>query len=160
VLAARGDGFDRVFPGDVAVVHASGGLFRVEDEERESLRAAAFEISATGPIFGTRVLEPLGDEAARERDALARCGVPADWRPPRGIRLRGGRRALRVRPEGLALEAAPEGLLVRATLPPGSYATALLEALLGRLPDDTDAPRDYLPAPDEEAPHERREQRL
>src|SRR5262245_1321091 len=160
VLAARGDAFDRVVAGDVALVHASGGLFRVEDEAREAPRAAAFEISATGPIFGTRVLEPLGDAAARERDALGAHGVPTDRRPPRGIRLRGGCRALRVRPEGLELEAAPEDLLVRATLPPGSYATVLLEALLGRLPDDTDAPREYAPAAHQEAPHERREQRL
>jgi tRNA(Glu) U13 pseudouridine synthase TruD len=37
-------------------------------------------------------------------------------------------------------------------LPPGSYATVLLEELLGRLPDDTDPLREYPPAPDEEAP--------
>jgi tRNA pseudouridine13 synthase len=160
VLAARGDGFDRVFAGDVAVVHASGGLFRVEDEAREAPRAEAFEISATGPIFGTRAPLPGGEAAERERAALAAHGVPDAWRPPRGVRLRGGRRALRVRPEGLALEGAPEGLRVRATLPPGSYATVLLEELFGRLPDDTDPPRDYPPPPGEEAPHERREQRL
>jgi len=160
VLRARGDAFDRALAGDVAVVHASGGLFLVEDPDREAPRAAAFEISATGPIFGSRAPEPQGQVAERERAALAEHGVPGEWRPPRGIRLRGARRALRVRPERLALESAPEGLRVRVALPPGSYATVLLEALLGRLPDDTYGPREYPGAPDEEACHERREEHL
>ncbi len=160
VLEARGDAFDRALSGDVAVVHASGGLFVVEDAEREAPRAAAFEISATGPIFGSRAPEPRGPVAESERAALAAHGVPAAWCPPRGIRLRGGRRALRVRPADLALEGAPEGLRVRVTLPPGSYATVLLEALLGRFPDDTDRPREYAPSPDEETSHERREEHL
>ena len=89
-------------------VHASGGLFVVEDLAREAPRAAAFEISATGPIFGTRVLEPTGAAAERERAALAALGVDPDaLKPPPGIRLRGARRALRVRPE--ALDVAADG---------------------------------------------------
>ena len=56
-------------------VHASGGQFVVEDLAREAPRAAAFEISATGPIFGTRVIEPTGAAAERERAALAALGV-------------------------------------------------------------------------------------
>ncbi len=160
VLDARGDAFDRAVAGDVAVVHASGGLFVVEDVEREAPRAAAFEISATGPIFGSRAPEPRAQVAESERAALAEHGVPGGWRAPRGIRLRGGRRALRVRPAELALEAVPEGLRIRVALPPGTYATVLLEALLGRLPDDTDGPREYPGAPNEEASHERREEHL
>ncbi len=161
VLAARGDVYDRVERGDVAVVHASGGLFVVDDAAREAPRAAAFEISATGPIFGTKVIEPAGDVALRERAALDSHGVPAEGlRAPRGIRLRGARRALRVRPEGLALEPTPEGLCVCVTLPPGSYATVLLEQLFGALPGDTAGGGEYAGSPDEEAPHEHREQRL
>ena len=67
---------------------------------REAPRAAAFEISATGPIFGTRVIAPSGAVAERERAALAALGVdPGALKPPPGIRLRGARRALRVRLE-------------------------------------------------------------
>jgi tRNA pseudouridine13 synthase len=160
VLAERGPAFDRVLVGDLAVVHASGGLFRVEDAEREAPRALAFEISATGPIFGTRAPAPGGEVADCERAALARHGIPEELRAPRGIRLRGARRALRVRPLDLALEPAPAGLWVRFALPAGSYATVLLEALLGSAPDDTPEPRDYPPALDEEVPHERRPERL
>ncbi len=161
VLAARGDGYDRIEKGDVAVVHASGGLFVVDEPEREAPRAAAFEISPTGPIFGSRVIAPDAEVARRERAALESHGVPAEGlRAPRGIRLRGARRPLRVRPEGLALEPVPEGLCVCVTLPPGSYVTVLLEHLLAALPDDTGGSGDYPRSPDQEAPHEDREQCL
>ncbi len=118
--------------GDVAVVHASGGLFLVEDVEREAPRAAAFEISATGPVFGTRVMTPSGAAAERERAALAALGIdPETLRPPPGIRLRGARRALRVRLEEAEAVAEGDTLRLRFTLPAGSYATVALEELLG-----------------------------
>jgi tRNA pseudouridine13 synthase len=113
------------------MVHASGGCFVVEDLAREAPRAAAFEISATGPIFGTRVLEPRGEAAERERAAIERFGaVPGNLHLPRGIRLRGARRPLRVRPEEARAEPIDGGLELRFWLPPGSYATVLVEELL------------------------------
>jgi tRNA pseudouridine13 synthase len=141
VLARRVEGLDRVIDGDVAVVHASGGLFRVDEPELEAPRAAAFEISATGPIFGTRVLEPGGVVAAREGSVLEAHGIAiATLRPPRGIRLRGARRALRVRPQHAEVEATAAGLRLAFTLPPGSYATVLVEELLGPTSDDIQRP--------------------
>ncbi len=121
--------------GEIAVVHASGGLFRVEDAEREQPRADAFEISATGPIFGGRTLEPEGSAQARERQALAAVGIDPDapLRPPRGIALRGARRPLRVRPEDVSLEPLPGALRLRFALPPGSFATVLIEELFGAM---------------------------
>lgn len=119
--------------GDVALLHSSGGPFRVEDTEREQLRADAFEISPSGPLFGSRVsVEPVGQPAERERAVLVSLGIPDPLRPPRGVRLRGGRRALRVRPEGLEAHAEGEGLRLRFTLPAGSYATVLVDELLSR----------------------------
>jgi tRNA pseudouridine13 synthase len=146
VLRARPLPLDRVEAGDVAVVHASGGLFVVEEAERENARAAAFEISATGPIFGLRVREPLGAPAQREAEATARLGVPepSTLRLPRGVRLRGARRALRARPADA--ECAVEGadLLLRFSLPPGAFASVLLEELFGAVAkssDDTPPPQ-------------------
>ena len=119
--------------GEVAVVHGSGGLFQVEDAAREQPRADAFEISATGPIFGGRTLEPEGAARERERAALSAVGIDPDLplRPPRGIGLRGARRPLRVRPEEAALEPLPGAVRLRFTLPPGSFATVLIEELFG-----------------------------
>jgi tRNA pseudouridine13 synthase len=143
-LRARPLPLDCVEAGDVAVVHASGGLFRVEDEAREGPRAAAFEISATGPIFGPGSFgplregafrEPSGPVRERESRALAALGLDPDapLAPPPGIRLAGARRALRVQPRDarLARSDDPGSVLLRFTLPAGSYATVLVEELFG-----------------------------
>ena len=132
VLSERPRPLAGIEAGDIAVVHASGGLFRVEDAEREAPRAAAFEISATGPVFGTRVLAPSGAAAERERAVFAALGIdPEALRPPPGIRLRGARRALRVRLEAADAVAEGDTLRLRFTLPAGSYASVALEELLG-----------------------------
>jgi tRNA pseudouridine13 synthase len=131
VLAARETPLDALELGEIAMVHASGGCFVVEDLAREAPRAAAFEISATGPIFGTRVLEPRGEAAERERAAIERLGaVPGNLHLPRGIKLRGARRPLRVRPEEAGATPVDGGLELRFWLPPGSYATVLVEEVL------------------------------
>jgi tRNA pseudouridine13 synthase len=112
--------------------HDSGGLFRVEDLAREAPRAAAFEISATGPIFGSRMPEPAGAVLARELEALSAHGIdPHALRVPAGVRLRGARRALRARPDDVLLELCDGVLRLRFALPSGSYASVLVAELLG-----------------------------
>jgi tRNA pseudouridine13 synthase len=131
-LDARELPVHRVEPGDVAMRHDSGGLFVVEDLERESARAEAFEISATGPIFGTRMPRPAGTVEAREARVLADHGIDlATLRAPPGVELRGGRRALRARPQEVRHALEGDALTLSFTLPAGSYATVLVEALLG-----------------------------
>lgn len=131
LLAARPDAGRRLEAGDVAVVHESGGLFVVEDPLREQPRAERFEISATGPIFGTRVLEPSRAPGERERTALAARGVTLGRPLPRGLRLRGARRPLRVRPREASARVVAGGLYLGFVLPAGSYASVLVEELLG-----------------------------
>jgi tRNA pseudouridine13 synthase len=132
VLARRPLPLHRLETGDVAMVCASGGAFLVEDAASEQPRADRFEISPTGPIFGTRTSEAQGAPGARERESLARFGIDlARFRLPRGLRARGARRPLRVRPEGLAVESVgPDAALISVALAPGTYATVLVEALL------------------------------
>jgi tRNA pseudouridine13 synthase len=134
VLTARPLPLDRLETGDIAWLHSSGASFLVEDAQREASRATAFEISATGPIFGSRALEPRGAPGERERAVYQSLGLPSreTLRPPRGIRLRGARRPLRVRPEAASCECLGDGVVrLSFTLPPGSYATVLVEELLG-----------------------------
>ncbi|MGH0031787.1 MAG: tRNA pseudouridine(13) synthase TruD [Myxococcota bacterium] len=138
VLDARPLPLDRLETGDVAVRHESGGQFRVEDAAAEQPRADAFEISPTGPILGSKMTRPAGAVAAREAE-IARCeGVDPD-QPFRaaGVSLRGARRALRIRPEDVSHEHRDETLLLRFTLPSGSYATVLVEELLGAAAGDS-----------------------
>ena len=134
VLADRrgreGASIDRLELGDIAWIHASRGQFLVEDLEREAPRAAAFEISPTGPIFGTKMVPPGGAVAEREEGVLEAWGVDArELKLPPGIRLRGTRRPLRVCPEGARAEFTGDGLWLHFTLPAGSYATVLVEEL-------------------------------
>ena len=141
VLANRALALDAVEVGDLARRTDSGGLFVVEDEETDNQRARDFEISATGPLFGTRMEQPGPSVRAREEVLMREHGVDPDAiRPPRGVRLRGGRRPLRVPVTGLTaeLEAPAQGrqsVRVRVELPAGSYATVLLEELLGVVPE-------------------------
>jgi tRNA pseudouridine13 synthase len=145
-LDARELPVHRLEQGDVAVRHDSGGLFPVEDVARESARAEAFEISATGPIFGTRMPRPAGAVLARELRVLAEHGVDLGrLRAPAGVSLRGGRRPLRARPGDAGHALAGDALRLWFALPAGSYATVFVEALLGApaaAPShDTDADR-------------------
>ena len=96
-------------------------------------RADSFEISPTGPIFGTHMLAAEGEPGRREREIFERWEI-GDGRIqlPRGIRLRGSRRPLRVRPVDLRLHGEPDDAVrVEVTLPPGSYVTVLIEELFG-----------------------------
>jgi hypothetical protein len=123
--------------GDLARVEVSGGLFWVDDLERERPRARAFEISATGPIFGTKVREPRGEIAALEAQVFERHGIPpaSELVLPRGLRALGTRRPLRVLPRDLELTPLAEGGGFRLScgLPPGAYVTVLLEYVVGSL---------------------------
>jgi tRNA pseudouridine13 synthase len=132
-LRRRTAPLDALEAGDVALVHASGGAFVVEDVSVEGPRALRGEISATGPIFGTKTLAPTGAPAAREREALASVGMEPDAALPSvpGLRLRGSRRALRMLPTEASVLREGDTLCLRFTLPAGSYATVLLDELLG-----------------------------
>jgi tRNA pseudouridine13 synthase len=139
VLDERIETYDSVVLGDLARVEESGGLFWVDDLERESQRAADFEISATGPIFGTRARAPRDEAGLIEQRVFERFGVssPAALRLPRGIRARGGRRPLRVRPTDLqvAVLGTDSGISIGCELPSGSYVTVLIECLVGPVVD-------------------------
>ena len=138
VLETRAAPLDAVELGDLARRTDSGGLFLVEDPEVDNERAGRFEISATGPLFGTRAEQPAGAVRAREEAVMRDFGLDPDAiRPPRGVRLRGGRRPLRV-PVGdlsLAHERDESRLRIHVELPAGSFATVLLEELLGGVPE-------------------------
>ncbi len=129
-LDARRLGFDELEEGEIAWIHESGACFVVEDAALESERAARFELSPAGPLPGTRLLEAVGAPGDRERALFEAHGIPDPIVPPRGVRLRGARRPARIRPDAASCEAvAPDALALHFTLPPGSYATVLVNAL-------------------------------
>ncbi len=129
VLARRPFPLDQVIPGDVAFEHVTGMVYTVDDLERDRPRAASFEISPTGPIFGTKMKRPSGAVATLEQAAMAAVGLGDIQRlsPPRGIRLYGTRRPLRIRLEEVGFAWRDGALELRFALPAGSYATTVIE---------------------------------
>jgi len=119
----------RALAGDVMQVVASGGPFVVEDPEVEQRRCDAREIVLTGPMFGPKMKPPRGVPAEREARVLDSAGLTAADFERFAELLPGTRRPLVVWPEDLSGEAAPEGVRLRFTLPPGAYATALLDEI-------------------------------
>jgi tRNA pseudouridine13 synthase len=120
------DVLHRVMAGDVMQVTTSGGLFVVEEVEREQQRFDAGETVITGPIFGPKMRSPQGEPAAREQRVLAECGVSeADFLRHRKL-TSGTRRPYIVRPHDLTVSPDQHGLRLEFTLPRGSYATTLL----------------------------------
>ncbi len=83
VLAARPLPPGALEDGDVAMRHDSGASFLVEDAAREAPRAAAFEISPTGPVFAcsSPPVRPASGSARPSRPWASpgppRCARPA-----------------------------------------------------------------------------------
>jgi tRNA pseudouridine13 synthase len=129
------DALSRLREGDLAFIHAKGACFRVDDPAREQSRADALEISPSGPMYGRKVLFAAGEMGRLERSVLAAEGLRRGSfvSHVKGLDLDGGRRPLRVpvREAGAAWDAADRSLVLRFTLPPGSFATTLLEQVMG-----------------------------
>nr|RNF60736.1 tRNA pseudouridine(13) synthase TruD [Acidithiobacillus sulfuriphilus] len=145
VLAARvrQGGWSQLLPGDVVQLDGSHSHFRAEDEELPTLveRAAAWDLHPTGPLPGRGGIRPGGAALQVEEGALAA------WRggaalPESGLHwaqclaaqgLDAGRRPLRVRPQGLTWTWPDAATLeLDFFLPAGSFATVLVETLLGQ----------------------------
>jgi tRNA pseudouridine13 synthase len=120
---------DTVITGDIAKKTDTGGIFTVEDAETERPRAAAWEISATGPIYGYKVMQAQADAGEIETRILSSAGIaPEDFR---AVKAQGVRRPMRYNPEGLTWEMdGDDQLVVSFFAPKGSFATMLLRELM------------------------------
>ena len=130
-VAARIDALDRIYAGDIACKHANGACFLVTDEPEAAARAAVFEISATGPMFGKKMLIPQGAPALLEENILKDAGVERSIFNNSGrFSLDGERRPLRVQLKEPAVAMQDNALLLEFSLPKGSYATTLLREIM------------------------------
>jgi len=121
---------ETVLSGDVMEVVASGGKFVAEDPAIEQPRYDAYETAVTGPMFGSKMRQPVGIPAERERRLLEAEGLQLLGLTGFGDLLSGTRRAYLVRPGDLAVKEEPDGLRFDFTLPPGAYATMLLREIV------------------------------
>ncbi len=123
--------YDRVLRGDVAKKHATRGEFLVENPEAENPRAAALEISATGPLHGRKYYEAKHEARTLEDEILARYGLKRENFQTR----KGARRPLRFPLEDAVVNAQDGGLKLAFFLPKGAYATALLREVMKKNPE-------------------------
>lgn len=130
-VAARIDGLDRISAGDIACKHANGACFLVTDADEAAARVAQFEISATGPMFGKKMLLPQGAPALLEENILKDAGVERNIFSNSGrFSLDGERRPLRVQLQAPTVAMQDNALLLEFSLPKGSYATTLLREIM------------------------------
>ena len=131
VLARRMPDLAQLLLGDLAWLHDRGAVFRVEDLAADQPRADRFDISPTGPLFGQRMTEPLGQPGQIEATVFTESGlVPQDLRGGAAEDLKGGRRPLRVPLQGADIEPTPDGLWLSFHLPAGCYATTVLDEVM------------------------------
>lgn len=135
VVAARIGSLNRLIDGDIAMKHANGACFAVEDPAVEQSRVDAWEISPTGPMPGYKTMAATGEAGHIEQEVLARYGLSYEnFRGDVGARARGERRPLRIRPTDIQLEAGVDErgthITIAFTLPPGAFATTLLREVM------------------------------
>lgn len=130
LLADRIQCLDRLELGDLAIKHANGAYFCVDDLAAEQPRADALEISPSGPLYGHKTRLAQSKPGERERALLDRLGLTLDaFRLGSGVSMRGSRRPLRVPLSDVSLER-DDGLVLRFSLPAGAYATNLLAEVI------------------------------
>lgn len=131
VLAERMDrGFlERILAGDVARVVTSGGLFVVDDPDTDQTRFDAREIVPTGPMFGPKMRQAEGEVAIWEREVLESSGLSTEAFRSFGKVAAGTRRPLLVGIEELSVREEEGDVFLKFTLPPGTYATVLLQEI-------------------------------
>jgi tRNA pseudouridine13 synthase len=127
VVGIRLQEIDRVCNGDLAWKHLNGACFLVKDEAVENVRAAEFEISATGPMIGSKMKQPKGRALLIEQQLQDEYGLSSgDYDLGGGLRLEGERRALRVPIGAPDCRLSGHCLHLEFTLPKGSYATSVV----------------------------------
>jgi len=130
VVAERLAQIDQVRAGDLAWKHVNGACFLVEDQGVEAHRAAAFEISASGPMFGSRMTQPAGAVLEMEQMVLAKAGFTAEsFDLGGGLRMEGERRPLRVPLGEASFQVECDRLQLEFSLPKGSYATSVVREI-------------------------------
>ncbi len=136
ILGARMPHLDQLLNGDVAFKHDNGACFEVTDAVLEQPRCDGFDISPTGPMFGKRFAR-VQSQAAEIEDVILKKEAGDILENPELLQdenLKGSRRPLRVQPRHTEALTGQDDqgdyLEVKFELPPGSYATVLLQEIL------------------------------
>jgi tRNA pseudouridine13 synthase len=124
----------RAVLGDVLKKEDTGGLFVCEDVATDDARAARFEVSATGPMFGARMRAAAAEAGEREARVLARHGITKEHVAGWSRWGEGTRRPFRVRLADPRVEARGEDLHLAFGLPKGAFATVVVREVTKNRP--------------------------
>lgn len=123
--------WDRALPGEAWILDGSRSVFGPEPfDEALAARLAAFDIHPSGPLWGKGALRTTDEVLALELAVLETPDAASLVEGLEKAGLRQERRALRLVPADLAWDRpAVDAVRLRFSLPPGTYATAVLAEL-------------------------------
>ena len=128
--------------GDIMMLDGRGSRFAADpDDDTLAARCAAGDVHPSAPLWGEGGSEATADAAGFEAAVLARHPkLAAGLERVAAIE----RRPLRVMPRGVrATVLAHDVLQIEFSLPPGAYATSVLDELVDwRVPDETEGETD------------------
>lgn len=125
ILSQRIENLDNIELGDLAVKHPSRSVFLVEDQEKEQIRCNNKEISASGPIWGYKMIQPRYKPLQREIELLEKENISMSMFP-----ILGERRSLRFFVQNLSWQKTEQGMWISFTLPKSCYATVVLREFM------------------------------
>jgi len=131
ILAARIEAqtWNRMLPGDVAILDGRGSVFAVEGVDAEiERRCAALEIHPTAPLVGDG--ESLAADPVRGLETMIADRFPEAVAVIRAERMKAERRALRLRAGEFVHDLQGDVLRLRFSLSAGSFATAVLREII------------------------------
>lgn len=131
-LAKRLQKINQIWLGDLAYLHRNGAVFRVTDEAQEQPRLKSFEISPSGPILGSKMIQPEGVELELEQTVLQEYGSNFSNLTSlfKKSHLYGERRSYRVQLKNGSCSQENNCLTLRFDLDSGSYATSVIREIL------------------------------
>jgi tRNA pseudouridine13 synthase len=131
-LAKRLLNINKIWTGDLAYLHRNGAVFRVLDEEQEQPRINNYEISPSGPVFGSKMIQPEGEELDLENDVLQEYNFQFDnlISSFRRWNLDGERRSFRVQLKNVECFQESDCIKLSFDLDSGSYATTVVREIL------------------------------
>lgn len=123
--------FSQALPGDVLKKRDSGGLFTCKDLEADQPRVARGEVDPAGPLPGRQPSLAADEALRREQGVLAEMGLTPELLAQGGGELEGTRRPYRVPlADAQVSEDGPGVLRLTFSLPPGSFAAAVLREVV------------------------------
>ncbi len=121
--------FLHLLRGDIAKKADTGGLFLVEDPEREQERYEKGHIHFTGPMYGYKLWMAEADAGALERRILEAEGITLE--DFRRVKVKGTRRLGRLwLPDLRVRRDAADVLVFTFTLPKGAFATTVMREFI------------------------------